>query len=259
MALILDCMGGLGNQLFQYAGGLAVSAHSKVYISKPRNNGHSGKDYREMFFGRLPKYVTEYPPNNIPSVGPPDAFVPWNPADIKVDQLSRLHAYFQYLPAIESVIPVIVQDVNTYLSSLQDTMRDKYKITELYNTAFLHVRRGDYLTTPHGLHWLQDEAYYTAALKRFPDTLRWLVVSDDPAWCRAQPWLSRYEIVDEPDEIAGLALQSLCRGGAIIANSTYSWWGAMLGSHTAGARVVYPSKWFKNDIVELFPATWVRI
>ena len=259
MAFVLDCMGGLGNQLFQYAAGLALAERYPVYISKPRNNGHSSKDYREMFFTRLEKYFAEYPPANIPSIGPPGAFTPWNPADIHVEQLCRLYGYFQYLPAIEHVIPMIVDDILEYLAPLQETMRAKYSITDSSTTGFIHVRRGDYLKTPPNLHWLQGEAYYTAALRHFPPNRRWLVLSDDPAWCKGQPWLSGYDIVDEPDEVAGLALQSVCHGGAIIANSTYSWWGAIIGADKAGATVVYPSKWFKNDNVQLFPSQWLKV
>jgi hypothetical protein len=66
-------------------------------------------------------------------------------------------------------------------------------------------------------------------------------------------------IVDEPDELDGLALMSLCHGGAIIANSTFSWWGAMLGAYPAKATVVYPSKWLQGNKPDLFPPQWARI
>jgi hypothetical protein len=87
------------------------------------------------------------------------------------------------------------------------------------------------------------------------------VVSDDVSWCREQEVFraSNIEILDEPDELSGLALMSLCHGGAILANSTYSWWGAMLGAEMAGAPIFYPSKWFSDDTPQLFPSHWIRL
>jgi hypothetical protein len=67
------------------------------------------------------------------------------------------------------------------------------------------------------------------------------------------------EIADEPDELNGLALMSLCRGGAIIGNSTYSWWGAMLGAEPAGAQIIYPTLWFSDAKPALFPSHWTRL
>jgi hypothetical protein len=66
-----------------------------------------------------------------------------------------------------------------------------------------------------------------------------------------------FEIIDEADELAGLMLMSLCEGGAVISNSTYSWWGAMLGCNYVGAPVVYPKKWIGEENPVLFPEAWV--
>jgi hypothetical protein len=104
--------------------------------------------------------------------------------------------------------------------------------------------------------------YYRRGLTKIDAKLRWIVISDDVAWCREQELFTEFpaiEIVDEPDELNGLALMSLCCGGAIIANSTFSWWGAMLGAEPAGAMVVYPSLWFSHAKPDLFPSRWTRL
>ena len=100
-----------------------------------------------------------------------------------------------------------------------------------------------------------------AIKRRVSGPRRWLVVSDDIEWCKQQPWLTKhpFEIVDEKDELAGLMLMSLCEGGAVISNSTFSWWGAMLGCGATGVPVAYPAKWIGKENPDLFPPSWIRI
>ena len=68
-----------------------------------------------------------------------------------------------------------------------------------------------------------------------------------------------FELLDEKDELAGLMLMSLCEGGAVISNSTFSWWGAMLGCGATGVPVAYPAKWIGKENPDLFPPSWIRI
>ena len=171
---------------------------------------------------------------------------------------AAIKGYFQYLPAIESVMPLIRNDLTESLRAHRDILRKKYSFTNPTQLGFIHVRRGDYLKHPD--YWcVQTEDYYTFALSLVPRVSRWIVLSDDTEWCKAQPCFSLCEILSEPDELVGLALMSLCHGGAIIANSTYSWWGAMLGAHVSAAPVIYPSKWLHHATPTLFPSTWIRL
>ena len=95
------------------------------------------------------------------------------------------------------------------------------------------------------------KTYYAEALATM-QVSRWLILSDDIAWCKEN---FNLEVVDEPDELMGLALMSLCHGGAIIANSTYSWWGAML----IKAPVIYPKRWLQNTVPLIFPSHWLPL
>jgi hypothetical protein len=82
------------------------------------------------------------------------------------------------------------------------------------------------------------------------------VVSDDPVWCRQQDWSFHYTLYDNPDELETLAFLSQCRAGAILGNSSFSYWGAML----SGTRYVfYPEKWFEGRSYDLFPPHWVCV
>lgn len=133
-------------------------------------------------------------------------------------------------------------------------LRKKYALQDLGSIGFIHVRRGDYLTAPAGFNSLDYKGYYERATASAPNLSRWLVLSDDVAWCKIN---IRGEVIDEPDELVGLALMSLCHGGAIIANSTYSWWGAMLGAHEAQAPVIYPLQWLNDARPVIFHRAWI--
>ena len=67
------------------------------------------------------------------------------------------------------------------------------------------------------------------------------------------PNISFYE---NENELETLAEMGRCGGGAIIANSTFSWWGAMLSKSKV---VYYPSRWIGCPVYDLFPKEWIRI
>jgi len=234
--IYLNLMGGLGNQLFQYAAGLTFSEcenKGPLYIYKAHSNSHSKADYRYLFKRGIP--LDSKTPSYTLQLG---AFAPWNPSDYP--RPITLNGYFQNLPSLTS-IPLVIQDLR---ESLDRGLGPTGK-------TFIHVRRGDYLTYSH-LYGGVGENYYKKAMALF--TNNFIVLSDDPAWCRTQTWLIGCEIIDEPDELKTLAIMGSCEG-AIIANSTFSWWGAMISAK----KVVYPSKWFSNVKPDLFPETWICI
>ena len=257
MALYIQLQGGLGNQLFQYAAGLILKEARDVRLIKAPP-AHSGRDYRKILYGALGS-VDQAPAIPILQL---DSFSVWKPEDYLALSNCILQGYFQYLPAIQGVLPPLREDILQMLRPHREAMRAKYGITDSSSVGFIHVRRGDYLTAPPNLHWIMDTEYYRKGLIKVAKQIRWIVLSDDVAWCREQEIFTDFstiQIADEPDELDGLALMSLCCGGAIIANSTYSWWGAMLGAEHAGAQVVYPSKWFSRSIPQLFPNGWARL
>lgn len=149
------------------------------------------------------------------------------------------------------------------------------------NCIFLHVRRGNPNLDENGFMWsyqmLQDThplckpEYYVEALKQFPEDRQVIVVSDLIDWCKKQSWLegdrfhfsdSSYEVFSDGASVpyADLCLMSLC-GGAIIANSSLSWWGAWL-QNDAG-KVIVPDPWFgpkaNLDTRDLIPERWIKL
>jgi len=255
ISVYIILQGGLGNQLFQYAAALVLrgALDRAVFLPPPEYNKHSGRDYRSILYKRIPSVKTY---EGVPVI-PLDSFVPWTVEQFRFDGPIALRGYFQYLPAIESIVPTISNDLIEFITPYRDNLRVKYSLTDLRSIGFIHVRRGDYLETP--IHWIQGKDYYENALSLFSNISRWFVLSDDVDWCKTQSCFKGCHIVNEPDELVGLAFMSLCHGGAIIANSTYSWWGAMLGANASGSSVVYPSKWLDNAKPNLFPNGWIRL
>jgi hypothetical protein len=267
--IIIVLQGGIGNQLFQYSAGLALASRlgGELWLTPTQENKHSGRDYREALYIR----AKAIGPDGAPLCSSPISkqqmlvFEAWKPEDYAGHQAIALKGYYQYLPAIESQISLVRDDLFQRLSHLRISLRQKYQLQNPRQTCFLHVRRGDYLKLDSKIFWVQDENYFLPAIQaikqRVSGPRRWFVLSDDVAWCKEQPWLNvrPFEIVDEKDELAGLMLMSMCEGGAVISNSTYSWWGAMLGCGATGVPVAYPAKWIGTDHYELFPPSWIRI
>jgi hypothetical protein len=259
--------GGLGNQLFQYAAGLAIQdalqqrgCHSQLFLLPAQDNGHSARDYRSglMPFGQL----ADSSPKVDAQFWPQDGFAPWDPAAVASEIESRfkrllVRGYFQTLPLIRS-------DLLARFAEVRRGLAVKYRLQATHTVASIHVRRGDYTKLKDkGFHLLGPE-YYVPAIAAVQASAgpqgpprRWLVFSDDPAWCGTQPWLpAGAEVVEEADEVATLLLLSLCQSAAITSNSTFSWWGGILAAPPVAT---YPARWIGAAKPNLFPAGWMRI
>ena len=109
----------------------------------------------------------------------------------------------------------------------------------------LHIRRTDYLTNPN--HPSQPMSYYESALKNFDKNDRILVFSDDPEWCQQQEIFADDTIMISQgnDADIDLCLMSKCNYH-IIANSSFSWWGAWLAK---SEKIIAPKNWFASDCI----------
>ncbi|MRR53725.1 MAG: alpha-1,2-fucosyltransferase [Deltaproteobacteria bacterium] len=132
----------------------------------------------------------------------------------------------------------------------------------------LHVRRGDYLTNPHAAkhHGTCDRDYYDQAvsfiMRKIP-AAELFIFSDDPHWSAMNMNFDLpTTIVSKTDGTAegrDLILMSSCRHH-IIANSSFSWWGAWLGDDPEKI-VIAPKRWFNDPARftgDLVPEGWLR-
>ena len=138
-------------------------------------------------------------------------------------------------------------------------------ISSVENPIALHIRRTDYIANSEN-HFNLSLEYYADALKYFDDDRNVIVFSDDPKWCNDQTLFStdRFMISENTDNRVDLCLMSLCND-FIIANSTFSWWGAWLSSNQ-NKKVISPNQWFgkigytkNHDTKDLIPNEWTRI
>jgi hypothetical protein len=137
----------------------------------------------------------------------------------------------------------------------------KEMMAEIQEPVSLHIRRTDYITNPN--HSALDLGYYEKALKQFDRTSTIVVFSDDPDWCNEQKLFAsdRFLVAEENSAYVDLCLMTLCKGH-IIANSSFSWWGAWLSDSEL---VVAPEDWFRGsenadkDTSDITPKSWMRI
>tara|TARA_B100000902_G_scaffold59643_1_gene66740 strand:+ start:21363 stop:22220 length:858 start_codon:yes stop_codon:yes gene_type:complete len=137
-------------------------------------------------------------------------------------------------------------------------------ISKINDPISIHVRRGDYLTNPN--HSALDIQYYERSIDYFGKNKNFIIFSDDILWCKNVEIFQNENIFFADDFTGGkeqldMCLMSLC-DRHIIANSTFSWWGAWLSNQE---EVLAPSNWFKNsaysnyETKDLYPLKWKKI
>lgn len=134
----------------------------------------------------------------------------------------------------------------------------------------VHIRRGDYVSNPeaNAVHGLCDLDYYQRAAEFIrantsSGQLHFFVFSDDPAWVRENLDLGGNATFvshnNESNSYEDMRLMSACRHN-IIANSSFSWWGAWLNPSPEKI-VIAPKQWFRSqhDATDLIPPEWIRL
>jgi hypothetical protein len=141
----------------------------------------------------------------------------------------------------------------------------KHNFDRLSNSVSLHVRRGDYLQ-PHlsGCYLALDLEYYNKALDTIGGAVdKVFVFSDDIGWCEKHFVGPRYIFIKGNPAHVDMKMMSCCTHN-IIANSSFSWWGAWLNTNPDKI-VIAPKKWFgpklakNHDTKDLIPEIWTRI
>ncbi len=288
--VISNIIGGLGNQMFQYAAGraLALDRNESFHLDIAGFNGyelHHGFELSRVFMC----------PSEIASKAEIRDILGWQYLSGIKRVLARpsmevfrrngfiVEPHYHYWPLINHVPTVCylsgywqsekyfqahaskIRADFTFKLPMSDINTELAEQINQVNAVSLHVRRGDYVSSVknNSMYGLCSLDYYQAAISYISARVinpQFFIFSDDMAWVKDHLNVGItchfIEHNQGAESYNDMRLMSLCRHH-IIANSSFSWWGAWLNANPEKI-VVCPKKWFANDnnAVDLFPFDW---
>lgn len=273
-------MGGCANQMFEYAAGyaLAKKRNAELFVDRSRFDEGSGefRMYSLGLFQGTDRVPSRRPDGSEYLIKEPG--LPYNPGlfeNIPADADVWMYGYWQtekyfaeYKKDLKDIFRAKVNGVappKTFSILLQ--IMDAGS-----SSVFLTIRRTDYVNNPY--HGVLGMGYYNAALDLIASkvgNIKVFIFSDDPEWCQENLALKYPHVVAgnfdrtvKPHlgrEDVELLLMRNCQH-AVLANSSYSWWGAWLGKADESGIVVAPKQWFlseKADSRDIVPERWIKI
>lgn len=271
---ILKFTGGLGNQIFEYAVYLYFKnkypkEHIYIYCDDDINNVHNGllevAEYFDVNLPKTPAWVAQlWKCFNLYCRY--TGYRLWDeqtPALIKNERQVFMLAYHpdnRYIPAERNWLRFKTPRLSEKNHSVLDEITHS-------DSVFVHVRRGDY-TLPHNVKrfgGICTEAYYAKAIAMMRErhhNARFFVFSDDISWTRNHLTMlpDNAIFIDwnyNRNSYLDMFLMTHCKA-AVMANSTFSYWGARLGQEKD---VVYPKKWINAPFgaFDIFEPDWTGI
>nr|WP_161635076.1 alpha-1,2-fucosyltransferase [Pantoea sp. IMH] len=260
---IVNLYGGLGNVLFQVSLalhlqslghivkidtlGLENTFRDKVmyFLSKCSINleectvGERFKNCRAISTKRIKAKELKL----LKTLFPRSIYVEKEWGEIPDDSYNYFFGYFQNINLAKKYSSIFYDALNLIA-------RENNFVQSESEYCFIHVRRGDYCTPQAmAVHGIMTEEYYNSAIEVFDKKIRFDVYSNDLAWVRENLLISNMHVMDNvlfqyPD-IVDLYRMSTYQNG-IIANSTFSFWAALIGSERTQKNIVCPEQWFAD-------------
>jgi hypothetical protein len=257
--IITKIQGGLGNQMFQYAYGkhLATKYKKKLYCDI---NFYQYQSFRNFSLQDFENIDLDTSVDNI-KVDFPIYKIDDNFNYKEIPEPNNcgyyLDGYWQSEKYFKESEFIIREDFKPNEETLSKLLRTPFIDS---NTISLHIRRTDYLTS-NGYHPVQPIEYYQNAVEKIGEYDYIFVFSDDINWCKENLNFKNMIFIDGFTDIEDLHLMSMCKNN-IIANSSFSWWGAWLNNNV-DKKVIAPIKWFgeKTNInySDIIPNDWIKI
>lgn len=142
------------------------------------------------------------------------------------------------------------------ISSRVEMYRD---VLNLPNSVAVHLRRGDYVNNQKN-HALLPLEYYHAAFTHFDINSNFVFFSDDIQYCKDTFKMSNQHFIQDKDYVELYVMAGL--KNCVIANSSFSWWGAWLNCNE-GKKIVAPNLWFgpniKLETKDIVPVSWIKL
>ncbi len=284
--IIIKLNGGLGNQLFQYSLGRKLSIKNNDIFKLDLSGLEKNKDRRYSLgnFNIIENFATDKDIKKIKKNGfrnMIDRLKPYykrsiikykgydfDPNILKLAGNFYLDGYWQSEKYFKDIENILRKEI-----TLKEPLSDKHlELTghiKSSNSVSVHIRRGDYVTNKKfsSVYNLLNEKYYQEAVEFIAGKIndpRFFIFSDDINWAKQNLNIPYPKIFVSGENGAKdyeeLILMSLCKHN-IIANSSFSWWGAWLNQNPHKI-VISPSRWFNNkdgNIKDLIPENWVKL
>jgi hypothetical protein len=282
--------GGLGNQMFQYAFGRSLSHknNSRLVLDinfllvQSRKKGFTLRQYSLSSFNIIENKTLL---SKLAEISLPKLLLKINNKLVKIKNKLKLEkiiyennylnnnlnnkriyldGYWQEETYFKEIENIIIKEF-----TLKKTSKTAEKIKNLIkgknNPISIHIRRGDYVSNPKILSQfgLCSIDYYKKAIKYLNekvDNPTFFVFSDDINWAKQNLKIKNTFFISNPkiNEAEDIMLMSQCKHH-IIANSSFSWWGAWL-SNNSDKIVIAPNKWFNQDPNKnIVPKNWKKI
>ncbi|MDO8482547.1 MAG: alpha-1,2-fucosyltransferase [bacterium] len=284
--IIVKLEGGLGNQMFQYALGRSLSLQHKTllkfdssYLKSTNQSGRfleinafqikleeATKEEIALYRGILPKILDKLKKESQRKYILEKSYV-FDPSIAE-----RNDGYFEghwnsekYFREYESVIR---QDFQLKNPLSPKALEARQEITKSKNAVSIHIRRGDYVSIKKiaDVHGALPVSYYETACDKIIESnsdSQFFISSDDIEWAKENFPKKYYATFLSSPEIPNaeeMVLMSNCKHH-ILANSTFSWWGAWLNQNP-NKIVITPKQWFVDPnrvMKDLIPSSWIQI
>jgi hypothetical protein len=266
--------GRLGNQMFQFAATVGIARKANQAFAFPKENTEvpSVEDFkdgvrREVYFD-LPKYFpnverTLQPLQDIQTYHiAQEPYFHFCPDLFTVPDQTNLMGYFQTEKYFEHCSDLILGYFQFDKEIKKQAENSFPQFPSKVEYVSIHLRRGDYAGLQQ-FHPVMDADYYFEAMTQFMDgDYCFLIFSDDIQYAK--------ELFGEQDNIiyiegnnpeVDMCMMTMCDHN-VIANSSFSWWGAWLNDNT-NKRVVAPKRWFGpaykhvHNTKDLYPQSWI--
>ncbi|MGE4398302.1 MAG: alpha-1,2-fucosyltransferase [Campylobacterales bacterium] len=295
--IVAKIFGGLGNQMFQYAFGVSLAKmHNADLLVDIRSCSSSPRGFMLSNFNITEKIANEDEIKKFEGVVKlgRNTFANFLSSPFKYMKYltqrncripERSHSYNEYnlhfngnayiygawqSPKYFCNIRNELHKIYTLKSKIDDKNLNILEKIAKTNSVSIHIRRGDYVSEKYKNDFVQlDINYYEKAIgyikNKYPDAV-FFIFSNDINWCKNNFGHSNtFKYVDQNSELAGhidMYLMSQCKHN-IIANSTFSWWGAWLNQNESKI-VICPSKWFgpnlkNHSIRDLYEESWIKL
>lgn len=288
--IIVKIVGGLGNQLFQYATARRLASVRNVPLKLDvrgfkifhlYNYGLdrlaiSGEIAQEVDFKNVGAiYTNSLALRAVKKLGIHrfgnlviERNLNFDPKILDLPDNTYLDGYWESEKYFKDIADVLRKEFTPKeeISASSKIIKDKILSS---NAVSLHVRRGTKATDPHtnSIYGVMSLDYYRDATRIVAEKIKnphFFIFSDDPEWVKANLDLSHPHTLSEDNgserNYEDLYLMSLCKHN-IIANSTFSWWGAWLNNNP-GKIVIVPRKW--SNVLDVreedhLPNDWIKI